>query len=202
MRLRPVQASSIRRTSCSVLVRAILICIVLVDNVQAQTSTNRERIDQAGIGQAETNGTFTLNLNNVDIYSLIETVSRHTGKNFVVDPRVNATVSIVSSEPVSADKLYKLFLSALEIHGFAAVSSGIITKIVPTQVGVQSAVPTVTTEAEVNQIDTGDQLVTRVVKLNHIPAQQLLEILRPMIPAPASIAEEPKSNQTKVMRAQ
>lgn len=168
----------------SVLVLTLLICIVPFENVRSQTSSEQTRADD----------TFTLNLNNVDIHSLIETVSRHTGKNFVVDPRVRATVSVVSSEPVNADRLYELFLSVLDVHGFAAVSSGIITKIVPSQVGAQSAVPIVTTPTEENRTISGNELITEIVKLEHVPAQQLLEILRPMIPAPASIAAEPNSN--------
>lgn len=175
-----------QRPTClvSVLVLTMLICIVPFKNVRSQTSTDQTRA----------NDTFTLNLNNVDIHSLIETVSRHTGKNFVVDPRVSATVSVVSSEPVNADRLYELFLSVLDVHGFAAVSSGIITKIVPTQAGTQSAVPTVTAPTEKDQLISGNELITEIVKLEHVPAQQLLEILRPMIPAPASIAAEPNSN--------
>ena len=39
---------------------------------------------------------FTLNLKNTDIHSLIETVSKQTGQNFVVDPRVKAKITVIS----------------------------------------------------------------------------------------------------------
>ena len=84
---------------------------------------------------------FTLNLKNVDINSLIEIVAIQTGRNFIVDPTVNATINVVSSEPLNAEKLYDLFLSVLAIHGYAAVKAGSFIKIVPTSVGVQSATP-------------------------------------------------------------
>ena len=45
-----------------------------------------------GQGDAE----FTLNLNNTDVYALIETVSNATGRNFVVDPRVSGKVTVIS----------------------------------------------------------------------------------------------------------
>ena len=91
--------------------------------------------------QSNSNDKFTLNLKDVDIRSLIETVSLQTGKNFIVDPRVKANVTVISSEPVNKDKLYAVFLSVLDVHGFAAVPVGEMIKIVPATVGVQSPVP-------------------------------------------------------------
>jgi general secretion pathway protein D len=135
------------------------------------------------------NDQFTINLNNVDIGVLIEQVSSQTGRNFIIDPRVRANVTVVSAEPVDAEGLYKLFLSVLEVHGYAAVTSGSFTKIVPMAVGVQSAVP-VLTDRSVN----GDELVTDVVPVQHVPVQQLAELLRPLLPSTATIGAEAGSN--------
>jgi general secretion pathway protein D len=135
------------------------------------------------------NDQFTINLDNVDIGVLIEQVSRQTGRNFIIDPRVRANVTVVSAEPVDAEGLYKLFLSVLEVHGYAAVTSGSFTKIVPMAVGVQSAVP-VLTDRSVN----GDELVTDVVPVQHVPVQQLAELLRPLLPSTATIGAEASSN--------
>ena len=74
--------------------------------------------------QTTPNGSFSLTLKNVDIRSLIETVSAQTGKNFIIDPRVKATVTVITSEPVGKDKLYELFLSVLQVHGYATVPAG------------------------------------------------------------------------------
>ena len=76
-------------------------------------------------------GSFTLNLKNADIHSLIQTVSRQSGRNFVVDPRVKARVTVISSTPLSSEELYETFLSVLQVHGYAAVPSGDLVKIVP-----------------------------------------------------------------------
>lgn len=144
---------------------------------------------------------FTLNLKNVDIRSLIETVSEQTGRNFIVDPRVKATVTVISSEPVDANKLYDLFLSVLDVHGYAAVPAGAVTKIVPMQVGVQSAVPVLgeqtgnaNEENSNREIDAEDDLITEVISVQHTPAQQLADTLRPLLPQSANIGAEPNSN--------
>ena len=139
--------------------------------------------------QDNSDDTFTINLQNVDIHTLIETVSIRTGRNFIVDPRVKATVNIVSPEPVNADKLYEIFLSVLEVHGYAAVQAGQLTKIVPSSVGVQNAVPLVS-----EQSDTEDELVSQVIKLESAAAVQVVETLRPLIPESASLSAESTSN--------
>ena len=139
--------------------------------------------------QDNSDDTFTINLQNVDIHTLIETVSIRTGRNFIVDPRVKATVNFVSPEPVNADKLYEIFLSVLEVHGYAAVQAGQLTKIVPSSVGVQNAVPLVS-----EQSDTGDELVSQVIQLESAAAVQVVETLRPLIPESASLSAESTSN--------
>src|SRR5215469_2073056 len=73
----------------------------------------------------------TVNFVNADIQSVIKSVGQYTGKNFIVDPRVNGTVNIVSDKPVSKDLLYQIFLSALRVQGYAAVEEGNFVKIIP-----------------------------------------------------------------------
>ena len=136
--------------------------------------------------------TTTLNLIDASIHSLIETVSSHTDKNFIVDPRVNATVTVVSSQAVDARQLYELFLSVLDIHGFAAVDTGNFIKIVPATVGVHSAVPVVPVIN--SEPDSGDTLVTEVVNVQGVPAGQMVEALRGLLPETASISVEAHSN--------
>jgi len=133
--------------------------------------------------------TFTLNLKNADISTLIETVAARTGRTFIVDPRVKATINVVSSETLNADKLYDLFLSVLAVHGFAAVQAGELTKIVPASVGIQSAVPIYSEDSNAE-----DDLVSRVIQLNNLSAPEVVEALRPLFPESASINAETTSN--------
>ena len=66
----------------------------------------------------------TLNLKDADINALVESMSVLTGRNFIVDPRVKARVTLISSRPMDEKELYEVFLSVLAVHGFAAVPSG------------------------------------------------------------------------------
>jgi len=142
-----------------------------------------------GEGEAE----FTLNLNNTDVYALIETVSNATGRNFVVDPRVSGKVTVISTTPVNAERLYEMFLSVLQVHGFSAVPAGDLTKIVPDFAAKQGPVPLLETSTEAR-----DQLVSQVIPIINVPADPLVQILRPMVPQEGQLASNPASNSLLV----
>jgi len=119
--------------------------------------------------------------------SLIETVAAITDKNFVVDPRVNAKVTVISAKPMNKDEIYQVFLSVLQVHGFAAVPVGDIVKIVPDITAKQG--PVVVTNDGV-----GDELITRVIPVYNVSAAQLVPILRPLVPQQGHLAAYTSSN--------
>ena len=131
---------------------------------------------------------ITLNLKNADLQSLIETVAEITGKNFIVDPRVKAKVTVVSARPMDRDEIYEVFLSVLQVHGFATVQVGDIVKILPDVNAKQGPGDVATTAVK------GDELVTRVIKVENVPAAQLVPILRPLVPQQGHLAAYPDSN--------
>ncbi|MEM7206319.1 MAG: type II secretion system secretin GspD [Pseudomonadota bacterium] len=133
-------------------------------------------------------GEFTLSLKNSDIHSLIGTVSKQTGRNFVVDPRVKAKVTVISSQPMGADELYEVFLSVLQVHGFSAVPTGDVIKIVPDVSAKQGPVPNLGSGGE------RDQLVTHVIRIDNVPAAQLVPILRPLVPQQGHLAAYASTN--------
>ncbi len=135
-------------------------------------------------------GTATLNLKDADIRVLIDTVSEITGKNFIVDPRVNARVTVISSKPMRANEIYDVFQSVLQVHGYATVPSGEVIKIVPDVNAKQGPVYTTDNPARLGT----DEIVTQVIQVNHVPAAQLVPILRPLIPQQGQLAAFQPSN--------
>jgi general secretion pathway protein D len=131
-----------------------------------------------------------LNFVGADIQSVIKTVGLITGKNFVLDPRVNGTINIVSSNPVAKDLVYPIFLSALRLQGFTAVEGVGITKIVPEADAKLNY--SITTEKKV--AGRGDRIVTQVYPLQYENAAQLLPVLRPLISPNNVINAYPNSN--------
>ncbi len=140
-----------------------------------------------------------INLRDATISTLIETVSRITGKNFVVDPRVKGKVTLITNSDIDEDELYETFLSVLQIHGFSAVPSGAnLIKVVPSNQAKQQPVPVIGEEEENNSKKRkkrkADELITRVIRVEHVPAAMLVPILRPLVPSTGQLQAYGPSN--------
>jgi general secretion pathway protein D len=133
--------------------------------------------------------TITPNYKDADIRQIVEAVGDVTHKNFIIDPRVNAKVTMLSSTPMSPEAFYEAFLSILQVHGYVAVNSGDIIKIVPDATARQYAGPLGTTGAA-----GADDIVTQVIQVQNVGAAQLVPILRPLIPQYGHLAAHPGSN--------
>ena len=140
------------------------------------------------LGQAQ--GGITPNYKDADLSQIIEAVSAVTGKNFIVDPRVRAQVTMLSSSPMSPDAFYEAFLSILQVHGFVAVPSGDVIKIIPDANARQ--LPANDLPSRVSS--TSDEIVTQVIAVKNVSAAQLVPILRPLIPQYGHLAAYPASN--------
>lgn len=134
--------------------------------------------------------TVTLNLKNSDINAVITTVAKVTGRNFLVDPRVKGKVSIISAHPMKKDELYDVFLSILEVHGFAAIDDGKVVKIIPNALAKQRPIPTTSDSSAY----PGDDVVTQIIPIENVQAQQLTALLKPLMPQEGHIAHYDASN--------
>src|SRR5688500_3824424 len=133
---------------------------------------------------------ITVNFVNADIQSVIKTVGQHTGRNFILDPRVTGTVNIVSDRPVGKDMLYQLLLSTLRVQGYAAVEENGFVKIVPEAEGKTSGGPVGAEAARA----AGGRIVTQVFILQNESAAQMVPVLRPLVTANNFIAAYPGNN--------
>ncbi len=133
---------------------------------------------------------ITPNYKDADIGQIIEAVSQVTGKNFIVDPRVKAQVTMLSATPMSPPAFYEAFLAILSVHGFVVVPAGSAFKIIPDANARQ--VPSDDLPDHVNA--GSDEIVTQVVALKNVSATQLVPILRPLIPQYGHLAAYPAGN--------
>jgi general secretion pathway protein D len=132
--------------------------------------------------------TITPNYKEADIRQIIEAVGEVSGRNFIIDPRVNADVTMLSSTPMSPDAFYEAFLSILEVYGFIAMETGDVTKILPNASARQYPGFLGTEGAG------ADDIVTQVIQVQNVGAAQLVPILRPLIPQYGHLAAHPGSN--------
>jgi len=132
----------------------------------------------------------TLNFSDADLVAVINSVSQITGKNFIIDPRVKGKVTVVSSKPLNEDEVYNVFLSVLQVHGFATVPTKNAIKIIPDATAKQNAAPFISSRER----EAEDQLITRVITINYIDAAQLVPILRPLVAQQGHLAAYAASN--------
>jgi len=119
-----------------------------------------------------------MNFKDVDLQVFIKFISELMGKNFIIDPSVKGTVTIISPQKVTADEVYKVFLSVLEVNGFTLIEAGQVSKIVPT-----AAAKTKATETFMGRKLSvpEDKIVTQLVPLKHADALNLGRFLASLV---------------------
>jgi general secretion pathway protein D len=141
-------------------------------------------------GQAAQQQSITPNFKDTDLGQIVEAVSAVTHKTFIIDPRVKANVTILSSTPMSPSAFYEVFLAILQVHGFVAVPSGNVIKILP-----DANARMVPGNDLPDSVARGsDEIVTQVITIKNVGAAQLVPVLRPLMPQTAHMASYQNGN--------
>ncbi|NCZ63297.1 MAG: type II secretion system protein GspD, partial [Cellvibrionales bacterium] len=133
---------------------------------------------------------YTVNLKDTEIQEFIQFVADVTGTTIVVDPSVKGKVKVISSKPVSKSELYDLFLSILDVHGYTAVRTGNVIRIIQNKDARSSPVEVL----EGGDGLSNDEYVTQVIRLENVSAAKLIPVLRPLVPQQAHMAAYAPSN--------
>lgn len=133
----------------------------------------------------------TLNFQEVDIATVVASVGKITGRTFIVDPRVKGKVTIIAGRDVPEKEVYPIFLAILQVHDFAAVEDGEVTKIIPLdQAKHDSWGPLADSGSEA----PANSMVTALIPVKHVSADKLIPVLRPLLPPKSYLAAQPDSN--------
>jgi len=134
--------------------------------------------------------TWTVNFRDAELEELVRFVAQATGKTIIVDPKAKGRVQVISSQPLNKDQLYDLFLSILDVNGFAAVDTGDSVKIIPSRDARSAAAPVVSASKQ----RENSAIVTEVIQLRNVSASTLIPVLRPLSPQQAHMAAYGPSN--------
>ncbi|MFJ6023507.1 type II secretion system secretin GspD [Brevundimonas sp. NPDC092305] len=130
----------------------------------------------AGVAQtapAAVQGEVVVNMRGVDIRDVTEQIARITGRTIVLDPNVSGVVTVVSAEPLSANGVWELYQTVLRTYGFAAVRNGAVWRVVPQATVIQNSASA--------SGDSGQQVITRLIRLRNLPSDQAARALRPLV---------------------
>ncbi len=145
---------------------------------------------------------------NAQITDVVKAISKLTGKNFIIDPSVKGTITIIAPSRITVAEAYKAFLSALAINNFTVVPSGKFLKIRPASAAIKDNLDTYSGTYS----PTTDSMITRIIQLRYISAKEVFNSLgqtvlvsrngevRPYEPTNTLIISDYGSNVERVMK--
>jgi general secretion pathway protein D len=130
----------------------------------------------------------TLDFDNVNIEVFVKFISELTGKNFIIDEKVKGKVTILSPRKIPLHDVYKVFLSVLEINGFATVPVGDMIKIVPSALAREKSLET---RFKKDTTESDDRMITQIIALERANPDEVKRVLDPIIPKTSSVLSYP-----------
>ena len=127
-----------------------------------------------------------LDLRDVDLRSYIQLVAEQTGRNFLVDPEVQGTVSVFAPVPVTPASMYEIFLNVLEINGLTILEGEGIDRIVPMHAA--SGLASGTARAQ-----RGGAYETRVIPVRSGDIVEMYDVLEPLVAPDAILTPIPSA---------
>ena len=127
-----------------------------------------------------------LNFVDADIQAVVRALSRATGQQFLVDPRVKGNLTLVSEGQVPAHQAYDMLLAALRMLGFSVVDVGGVAQVVPEADAKLLGGPIYTAGSSGMQ--------TRTFRLQYENAVNLIPVLRPIVSPNNPINAYPGNN--------
>ncbi len=135
-----------------------------------------------------------LNFVNADLEAAVRAIGQYTGRQFVIDPRVRGTLTLVTERPVTKQQAYEQLLAALRLQGFTIVEPA-------RPDGIVRIVPEADAKLQGGQVvapstaaPRGDQVVTQVFRLRYESATSMVPVLRPLIAPNNTISAYPANN--------
>ena len=137
----------------------------------------------------------TLNYEDADIRVVAEEIGTRTGTGFVLDPRIQGRVNIISPEGVALTKeeIFEVFLATLQVNNFTAIPIGQnLFSIVPIEQGARDG-------GFVGKSEVRSATTTRVFPLSNIDARNAAGALRALIGAQGLIMPVAETNSLVIV---
>ncbi|WP_294606261.1 type II secretion system secretin GspD [uncultured Roseovarius sp.] len=127
---------------------------------------------------------MSLDLRDASLRDFVQIVAQSSGRNFILDDRVQGSVTVVAPNEVSPSAIYEIFLNVLELNRLTIVEGDEADRIVPIDVARELAPG----EARAR---LGGDFETRVIVVRNSPVADIAEVLRPLLPAEAVLSTVP-----------
>lgn len=136
---------------------------------------------------------IVLNFDNADIETVIHAASEIVGFNYVLSPDVRGKVTVQTSGRIPQEDVFGVLLGILEVHGFTAVKSGNLYKIVRVEGARERAVPTIVGETPIEG-RAPDEIITQIVPVRYASVNDLGVLLRPFVSSRGTLVANRETN--------
>lgn len=126
----------------------------------------------------------SLDLRDASLRDFVQVVAQSTGRNFILDDRVQGSVTVVAPNEVSPSAIYEIFLNVLELNRLTIVEGDEADRIVPIDVARELA-------PGQERARLGGDYETRVIVVRNSPVADIAEVVRPLLPAEAVLSTVP-----------
>ncbi len=145
----------------------------------SQATSSANATDEDGEAATDLDASTEINVKNADISAIVRIFGKKTKRNYILDERVKGKVSIFLPGKVSDEEALRILDSVLALKGFSAVPiSENLWKILPAKEAKQSTIPTLTNADEVGD---SSAMVTRLVNLKYVGADDAKNLVTPLI---------------------
>jgi len=128
--------------------------------------------------------TFLLNYQDVDITKVTQDISKFSKKTLILDPRVKGRISIFSDSILSAEQVWNVYLSTIQVHGFAALTEGGVVRIVPENEATR----------DLNESISQSSIETKIFTLKNRSAGEILSQIKPITGRQSHLSSIPSIN--------
>ena len=137
---------------------------------------------------------LVLNFDNADVEVVIQAAAEIVGFNYVLAPTARGRkITVQTVGRISSDEVFAVLLTILDVNGLAAVRSGNLYRIIPRENAPQTPVRTIVGREEGPGLPP-DEVVTQVVPLQFIGAQDAVALLRPFVATQGALAAHRETN--------
>ncbi len=120
------------------------------------------------------------NFENASLIDVVKTISKMTGRNFIIRDSVKGQkLTIMCEQPVTPKEAYRAFLVALEINNLALVPAGKFWKIEDRKQSIRQAIPTYF-DGE-TELPGDEAMITSIYRLKHIELDQAQKLVDSML---------------------
>jgi general secretion pathway protein D len=121
-----------------------------------------------------------LNFDSADVETVVHAASEVLGFNYVIAPDVRGKVTVQTSGRIPQEDVFNVLLAVLEVHGFTAVKTGTLYKIVRIPDAATRAVPTVV-GTTLEPARDPDEILTQIVPVRFTNVNDLRTLLQPLV---------------------